>query len=39
MRFGEGFRFSVRQNKALEHHAEVMEAIATGLLRRDGVEL
>lgn len=25
--------------KALEHHAEVMEAIATGLLRRDGVEL
>lgn len=25
--------------KALEHHAEVMEAIATGLLRRDGVEI
>lgn len=25
--------------KALEHHAEVMEAIATGLLRRDGVEV
>ena len=25
--------------KALEKHAEVMEAIACGLLRRDGVEL